>query len=101
MVKMVKQDSTLETLEKVDLTCSYVPGTTLRPVKVSIPKLGFRVYDTPGFISPLQPFNLMASTALIKYINFTKELKPVRFIIRSGTSLWIGGLVRLDYRSVN
>lgn len=97
---MVKHEASLEPLEKVDLTCSYVPGTTLRPVKVSIPKLGFRVYDTPGLISPLQPFNLMAKTDMIKYINFTKELKPLRFTLKSGSTLWIGGLIRLDFRSV-
>jgi hypothetical protein len=100
MVKMVKEESALESQEKVNLTCSYVPGTTIRPVKVSIPKLGFRVYDTPGLISPLQSFNLMTKTEMIKYIDFTKELKPLRFTLKSGNTMWIGGLIRIDLRSV-
>jgi hypothetical protein len=100
MVEIVKRDTALEPEEKVDLTCSYVPGTTLKPVRVEIPGLGFKVYDTPGLTSQKQPFNLIQNLEDLKYINFTKTVKPIHFTLKSGKSLWIGGLIRIDLRSV-
>jgi len=35
-----------------------VPGSTLRNVKIKIPRIGFQCYDTPGLIQEGLPFLL-------------------------------------------
>ena len=64
--------------QRIELTCSYVPGTTLRMNKVKIPLIGFRVYDTPGIFSEHQNYALIDELKTLKAFNFSKAVKPPR-----------------------
>ncbi|RKP20643.1 hypothetical protein ROZALSC1DRAFT_27896 [Rozella allomycis CSF55] len=92
-------------------TCSPEPGTTvgflklalehLRPKdfneSVQFPANGF-VYDTPGINNP-HSFSNVLKLKEIEMISLKEKIVPVSWRVKQGQSLFIGGLVRLDYVS--
>lgn len=60
--------------------------------------LGKWCYDTPGVVQPAQIINILHTAELVKVL--PKEMiLPRIFRLKHGYSLFIGGLVRLDYIS--
>ena len=86
--------------QRIELTCSFIPGTTLRMNKVKIPAIGFKVYDTPGVLSTAQPYALIDDFKALKAFAFTKEVKPVGVRLSPKHSLLVGGVARIDLLSV-
>ncbi|XP_057509916.1 GTP-binding protein BRASSINAZOLE INSENSITIVE PALE GREEN 2, chloroplastic-like [Actinidia eriantha] len=78
------------------LTEAPVPGTTLGIVRVEGVLPGqVKLFDTPGLLHPHQ-----ISTRLTReehtLVQISKELKPRTYRIKTGHSVHIGGLMRLD-----
>jgi ribosome biogenesis GTPase A len=98
-IQKVKESETLTTEQKLILTSSLVPQTTLDIRKVQIPKLGLNVFDTPGFINHLQPYQLINSFPMLKLASFKNVTKMRRIRLKFNESIWLGGLFRLDLLS--
>ena len=95
------KDTKVSNEQRIELTCSFIPGTTLRMNRVKIPAIGLRVYDTPGVLSPAQPYSLIDDFRTLKAFSFTKEVKPLGVRVLPNHSLLIGGLARIDLVSVS
>ncbi|KAF7279172.1 hypothetical protein GWI33_007583 [Rhynchophorus ferrugineus] len=55
-------------------------------------------YDTPGVVHPDQIIHLLTTEELVKTLP-RNLIRPETFCVKPGTSLFIGGLARLDYVS--
>lgn len=95
MIKNIKTQKN-EISEKIQLITSYIPGSTLKSQKVEIPKIGFKCYDTPGLLNPSQPFNFIKNLNMLKFINFSEKVKPLKISLNAQKSAWLGSLVRID-----
>lgn len=91
----------LNTDQKIELTCSFIPGTTLRINRVKIPTIGFRVFDTPGVLGDRQHYAIVDQYQRLKGFNFNGEVKPIGVCLNPETSVWIGGITRIDLFSVD
>lgn len=100
MMEKVKQQKFLDSDEVVEMTTSYVPGTTLSLNRVGVSNIGFAVYDTPGVLNKSQPFNFIRDMDMLKFIQFTEDVKPFTIELHIGKSLWIGAIARIDLLSV-
>ena len=96
----MRETKSLDPEERMELTVSVLPGTTqaLRPV--SIPHFPFRVYDTPGLLNFAQPLNLLQGLEQIAELARLKNVALARVEVFQGQTLWVGGVARLDFRSV-
>ena len=100
MIKSIKNEKN-DINEKIELITSYIPGSTLKSQKVQIPKIGFKCYDTPGLLNPSQPFNFIKNLHILKFINFSDEITPLKISLNSQKSVWMGSLIRIDNLSEN
>lgn len=82
-------------------TVSSIPGTTLNIIAVPFRRsgrYGRYLYDTPGIFNWHQLFNWLTPTELA-YVLPKKKIKPVVHFLHEGTTIFLGGLARLDYIS--
>lgn len=78
------------------LTEAPVPGTTLGIVRVEGVLCGqAKLFDTPGILHPYQITTRLTREEQ-KLVHMSKELKPRTYRIKTGHSVHIGGLMRLD-----
>ncbi|MDQ0254321.1 ribosome biogenesis GTPase YqeH [Evansella vedderi] len=77
------------------ITTSNIPGTTLDMIDVPLDD-GSSLFDTPGIINHHQMAHLLDKNEL-KVISPRKEIKPTVFQLRSGQTLFMGGLARIDF----
>ncbi|PXW91597.1 hypothetical protein DES38_10423 [Streptohalobacillus salinus] len=77
------------------ITTSYFPGTTLGFIDIPLDERS-SLYDTPGVINRQQLTHYLSSED-IKMITPTKEIKPRVYQINSQQTLFVGGLIRIDY----
>ncbi|XP_071690298.1 GTP-binding protein BRASSINAZOLE INSENSITIVE PALE GREEN 2, chloroplastic [Rutidosis leptorrhynchoides] len=78
------------------LTVAPVPGTTLGIVRVEGVLSGqTKLFDTPGLLHPHQITTRLTRDEQ-KLVHISKELKPRTYRIKSGYSIHIAGLMRLD-----
>ncbi len=89
--KMVQNYS----LEKYELTISPLPSTTLNKVNIKLTD-DITLIDTPGLIDRGSIINYV-DFDLIKKINAKKEIDTVTYQLKTGQSLVIADLFRMDY----
>ncbi|CAL5064693.1 unnamed protein product [Urochloa decumbens] len=78
------------------LTEAPVPGTTLDVIKVDgILGAQAKLFDTPGLLHGHQLTSRLTSEEM-KLVQVRKEMRPRTYRIKTGQSIHIGGLVRLD-----
>ena len=87
--------------QRIELTCSSVPGTTLRVSKVKIPALGIKLYDTPGLTLESQYFAQVSEFRLLKGFSHNNPSNPLGIHLEPNRTLWVGGICRIDSFSVN
>ena len=83
--------------EKNVITTSHFPGTTLDLIDIPLGDGSF-MYDTPGIIQSHQMTHYVTDDEL-KVIMPKEEIKPRNFQLNEGQTLFLGGLVRVDYVS--
>ncbi|WP_414049854.1 ribosome biogenesis GTPase YqeH [Macrococcus animalis] len=81
--------------EKNVITTSHFPGTTLDLIDIPLDDTSF-MYDTPGIIQTHQMTHYVSDNEL-KIIMPKDEIKPRNFQLNEGQTLFLGGLVRIDY----
>jgi hypothetical protein len=81
------------------LTESALPGTTQEMITVEEFNIGLRVIDTPGIPNLTQVSSHLPTLLDLKKMMPTKEMTTYPFNVKSGYSLWLGGLARLDFVS--
>lgn len=86
--------------QRIELTCSSVPGTTLRISRVPVPSLGLRLYDTPGLTLSTQHFAHVHDLHLLKGFTNNNPANPLGVNLEPQKTLWIGGVCRIDSFSV-
>ncbi|CAL5088636.1 unnamed protein product [Urochloa decumbens] len=78
------------------LTEAPVPGTTLDVIKVDgVLGAQGKLFDTPGLLHGHQLTSRLTSEEM-KLVQVRKEMRPRTYRIKTGQSIHIGGLVRLD-----
>ena len=98
--KLKKEANEINSQERIMLTTSIFPGTTLKPVKVKIPNCSLSIYDTPGIPLKGQLSSMIDSPSLLKETAFIKKPSVIKTLLKGGYSLWLGALIRIDLRSV-
>ncbi len=78
-----------------ELTTSPYPGTTLQTVHIPLED-GKELIDTPGIINEQQMSHLIAPEE-IPLITPTKPIDPIVYQLNEQQTLFIGGLVRIDF----
>ncbi|RXK19419.1 ribosome biogenesis GTPase YqeH [Macrococcus sp. DPC7161] len=81
--------------EKNVITTSHFPGTTLDLIDIPLGD-GTFMYDTPGIIQSHQMTHYVTDKEL-KVIMPKSEIKPKNYQLNEGQTLFLGGLVRVDY----
>ena len=81
-------------------TVSTLPGTTMSPLKVRFGTGTNRwdMYDTPGIVVNRPKHDMLTNNALRQALLKHKTIKPNIFSVKSGTSLFLGGMGRIDVR---
>ncbi|CAN6204283.1 unnamed protein product [Urochloa humidicola] len=78
------------------LTEAPVPGTTLDVIKMDgVLGAQAKLFDTPGLLHGHQLTSRLTSEEM-KLVQVRKEMRPRTYRIKTGQSIHIGGLVRLD-----
>ncbi|WP_085509246.1 ribosome biogenesis GTPase YqeH [Thalassobacillus devorans] len=77
------------------ITTSYFPGTTLGFIDIPLDE-NSSLFDTPGVIHRHQIAHYVSDRDL-KLITPKKEIKPMVFQLNAKQTLFLGGLVRLDF----
>ncbi|PUZ70483.1 hypothetical protein GQ55_2G234300 [Panicum hallii var. hallii] len=78
------------------LTEAPVPGTTLDVIKVDgVVGAQAKLFDTPGLLHGHQLTSRLTSEEM-KLVQVRKEMRPRTYRVKTGQSIHIGGLVRLD-----
>jgi ribosome biogenesis GTPase YqeH len=77
------------------ITTSHFPGTTLDIIEIPLDK-GSSIIDTPGIINEHQLVHYIDKKDF-KIITPKKEIKPGVYQLNSEQTLYIGGLVRVDF----
>jgi hypothetical protein len=98
-IQKVKESENLTPEQKLILTSSLVPQTTLEIRRVQIPRMGLNVFDTPGFINECQPYQLINSLPMLKLASFKNVTKLHRIKLKFEEAIWLGGMFRLDLLS--
>jgi ribosome biogenesis GTPase A len=91
--------STSETAPKdKDATVSSLPGTTISPLKVRFGTGSSRwdMYDTPGIVVNRKKHDMLRNVKLRKELLQNKTIKPKTFSVKGGTTLFFGGMGRID-----
>lgn len=83
--------------EKDVITTSHFPGTTLDLIDIPLDEHSF-MFDTPGIIQAHQMTHYVTDKEL-KIVMPKQEIKPRNFQLNEGQTLFLGGLVRVDYVS--
>lgn len=81
--------------EKETITTSYFPGTTLGFIEIPLDK-NSALIDTPGIINDHQIAHHISKKDL-KIITPKKEVKSRNYQLNHEQTLFIGGLVRMDF----
>jgi len=81
--------------EEDAITTSYFPGTTLGFIEIPLDEDSFLV-DTPGIVNKQQMAHYVSEKEL-KMITPKKEIKARVYQLQEQQTLYIGGLVRLDF----
>lgn len=82
--------------EKDVITTSHFPGTTLDMIDIPLDDDSY-MFDTPGIIQSHQMTHYVTDKEL-KVIMPKKEIKPKVYQLNEEQSLFLGGLVRVDYK---
>lgn len=82
--------------QRVGLTTSRYPGTTLSTVEMKIPNYHHSIIDTPGVMTTSRLTDRL-SPASLKIITPEKVIHPRIYQLRNGQTLFVGGLVRFDF----
>lgn len=77
------------------ITTSRFPGTTLDQIQISLAD-GQSLIDTPGIINGTQMAHYLSAKEL-RYISPQNELRPRVFQLNPPQTLFLGGLMRLDF----
>lgn len=81
------------------ITTSSFPGTTLNVIRIPLDRKSY-IYDTPGIIQK-DSMLYAVEPRILKYLLPRKEIKPLTYQLKSGQSLFIGGLATFDFVSGN
>ncbi|CAM3444661.1 ribosome biogenesis GTPase YqeH [Hydrogenibacillus schlegelii] len=81
--------------ERVRLTTSRLPGTTLARVTIALPN-GKTVVDTPGVLPPGRLTPLLLPEEL-KIVLPRRRIDPRIYQLQAGQTLFLGGLGRVDF----
>lgn len=84
------------TEEKLKITTSNVPGTTLRPIEIALSSKQ-KLIDTPGIVNDAQIIHYLSQETK-KHIIPTKQLKPRVFQIYEPTVLFIERFGYVSYQ---
>lgn len=76
-------------------TTSAFPGTTLNIIDIPLPN-GIHLYDTPGIHNPQHLTNWLTLPE-INIITPKIKIKPQIHLLKEGHTLFVGGIIRLDY----
>lgn len=79
------------------ITTSHFPGTTLDRIEIPLDK-GSSIIDTPGIINEHQLVHYIDKQDF-KVITPKKEIKPTVYQLNPEQTLYVGGLVRIDFIS--
>ena len=77
------------------ITTSHFPGTTLDIIEIPL-DAKTAIFDTPGIINEHQLVHYIHQ-ADFKQVLPKKEIKPMVFQLNAAQTLYVGGLVRVDY----
>ncbi len=77
------------------ITTSSFPGTTLNVIRIPLDSKSY-IYDTPGIIQK-NSMLYAVEPRILKYLLPRKEIKPLTYQLKSGQSLFIGGLATFDF----
>lgn len=88
---LIKQTTGMEQV----ITTSYFPGTTLGFIEVPLDDEA-NLIDTPGIVNKQQVVHYVSKKDL-KVITPKKEVKARGYQLKSGQTLYFGGLARLDF----
>ena len=83
--------------EPLLLTESALPGTTQEMITVEQFNIGFRVIDTPGIPNMSQLSSKINSLRDLSKLMPSKEMSSFPMNVKSGYSVWMGALARLDF----
>ena len=78
------------------LTASSLPGTTQGFIKIKKAHVGFGLHDTPGVPNKYQLYTHLDDYQEMMSTIITKRIKPYNIQVKAGTSIWLGGLARID-----
>ena len=95
--KRTKSDLRKRKQEPVLLTESALPGTTQEMITVEQLNTGFRVIDTPGIPNMYQVSSQVNSFTSLAKLLPTKEMTSFPVNVKSGYSVWMGALARIDF----
>jgi len=82
---------------KLKTTTSRLPGTTLNVISVPIER-DITLFDTPGILNPNQAINML-TIAELRFLLPVRRVRPIVYSLNPGNSIFIGGLLRIDYLS--
>ena len=83
--------------EPAVLTESALPGTTQEMLTIEQFNVGFRVIDTPGIPNMSQVSAQVGSFRDLARLMPSKEMSSFAMNVKSGQSVWLGALSRLDF----
>ncbi|MCF6092907.1 ribosome biogenesis GTPase YqeH [Microaerobacter geothermalis] len=96
LINRLLHDYSDETGE-VEITTSHFPGTTLGMIEIPLDEQS-SLFDTPGIINKEQMSYYLAPKDL-KLVMPSKRINPTIYQLNAGQTLFLGGLVRIDYMS--
>jgi ribosome biogenesis GTPase YqeH len=79
------------------LTTSYYAGTTLGLIKIKVSN-NLDIFDTPGIINESTLTHRLTKESL-KIVNPKSEIRPTTFQLVQNQSLFVTGLVQIDYET--
>ena len=79
------------------LTASPLPGTTMDFIEVKDVKFGLKIFDTPGVPNKTQVSSHVDNYEDTVQTLWIKKINSISLNIKSGYSIWIGALARLDF----
>ena len=94
--KRVSSNTKKRRNEAIQLTESALPGTTQEMITIEQFKIGFRVIDTPGIPNVNQVISRVSSFKELAKLLPQKEMTVFPINVKSGYTIWLGALARLD-----
>ncbi|KRX03978.1 P-loop containing nucleoside triphosphate hydrolase [Pseudocohnilembus persalinus] len=80
-------------------TVSSIPNTTLDIIRIHNEALKIEMYDTPGIPNFQMLSSQFESVNDSKMLVINKTIQPKTFLIKENLTLFIGGLMRIDFAS--